>query len=321
MAINKQTYLQLKAEFDQLAVQASWLNAKNRMMWEFFHAVRDEHKRASRAGDRARLERIRRGSVYARAFEDAEPLVSVIVPTLNRAQLILERTLPSVLEQDYENWELIIVGDAMEEKQAALLTDIKDSRVRFFNLRTRGRYPQQREPRWYVAGIKPMNFGLRVARGAWITHLDDDDEYTYDHISALLALARKQRVEWVHGKVLFVEEGPRPGIVVGQPQPALGRISRISSLYIGPLKTFRYDIACWRYFYPGDWDLWERFLDMGVSHAHLDLVVGVHHGSPAEAAQREAPNAPEPRPSSPAATQGRRGAFELLRRWWGGRSA
>ena len=39
-----------------------------------------------------------------------EPLVSVIIPTYNRAHLIGE-TLDSVLAQTYQNWECIIVND------------------------------------------------------------------------------------------------------------------------------------------------------------------------------------------------------------------
>lgn len=316
-ALDERSDAQLKAELELLAAQANRLNSKVAMMREFFHAVRDEHKRACRGGDKARLECIRRGSSHAAAFESAEPLVSVIVPTLNRAQLILERTLPSVIAQDYENWELIVVGDAMESQQAALLKAISDPRVRFLNLRTRGRYPQQRGPRWYVAGVKPMNFGLRLARGAWITHLDDDDEYTDDHISALLSLARERRAEWVHGKVLFVDENGGPSEVVGDPRPALGRISRISSLYLGALKTFRYNAACWRYYYPADWDLWERFLDMGVTHAHLDMVVGVHYGSRAAPLDvYQAATAPESC-AAPARRAKRPGGLALLRRWWG----
>lgn len=299
------------AELVRLASSAARLKATNALMWEFFHAVRDEHKQACRAADRSRLDRLRRSGRYAQAFEAPEPLVSVIIPTLNRARLILERALPSVLDQDYANWELVIVGDAMEPEQAAVLAGIRDPRVRFYNLRRRGRYPQAPGPRWCVAGIKPMNFGLRVARGDWITHLDDDDEYTDDHISALLRLARERRVEWTHGKVLFVNERGGDAVALGDPHPAFGRISRISSLYMGVLKTFRYDAGCWRYFYPGDWDLWERFLDMGVTHAHLDLVIGTHFESKVSAVKQYEPKEKVRTEPSPARAAGWSG----LRRW------
>lgn len=249
--------------------------------WQFFNAIGDIEKPRFRAADRGRLDALRRSPTYEAAYTAREPLVSVIIPTYNRADILLERTIPSVLAQDYQHWELLIVGDSMPEPESTRLqTGITDPRVRFINLRHRGRYPAAKGPFWYTAGTKPMNVGLRLARGQWVTHLDDDDEYLPVHIGGLLRLARDHRVEWAHGKVDFQIE---PGVsmtLVGNSTPTLGAISRIGSLYHGLLKDFRYNPRCWRYFYPADWDLWERFLEMGVTHAHLDIVTGVHHGAP-----------------------------------------
>lgn len=255
------------------------LQAQQRIAGEVFDAVREDYKRRQRGGDQALLGRLRTTPTYARAFEVPEPLVTIIIPTYQRARLILERTLPSVCAQQYPRWEVIIVGDAMASEQAQLLAGIRDPRVRFINLKRRGAYPEQRAPRWYVAGIKPVNFGLRIARGDWIVHLDDDDELLPDHIAMLLAAARTQRVEWAHGKVEFREPHLGASTVVGCATPRMGGIARISSVYHAALKTFRYNPQCWRYNYPGDWDLWERFLDMGVTHTHVDRIVAVHHGT------------------------------------------
>ncbi len=255
--------------------------AQLRIASEVFDAVREEDKRRRRGGDRARLDQLRARPEYARAFEAREPLVSIIIPTYNRAQTILERTLPSVYSQHHARWEVIIVGDAMASLQAQQLAAITDPRVRFVNLKRRGNYPAQRVPRWYVAGIKPVNCGLRIARGDWIVHLDDDDELLPEHISVLLEAARAHRAEWAHGQVVFRDAGGA-STVVGSPVPRLGGIARISSLYHAALKTFRYNPRCWRYNYPGDWDLWERFLDMDVRHAHVAQVVAIHHGGVSE---------------------------------------
>src|SRR5690242_4802472 len=42
---------------------------------------------------------------------DKDPLVSVTIPTYNLGQILVERTIPSVLAQTYKNWELIVYGD------------------------------------------------------------------------------------------------------------------------------------------------------------------------------------------------------------------
>ncbi|MFQ5542950.1 MAG: glycosyltransferase [Nitrospiria bacterium] len=269
----------LKEENERLKNQVNDLSSMYQFSLEFFSAHAAVEKKRRRHGDAKRLEVLRAAVDYSSAFEEEAPLVSVIIPSYQRAKKILEKALPSVVSQDYKNWELIIVGDAMEEEGAERLRGIKDHRVRFYNLKHRGFYPELKGPKWYVAGTRPVNFGLRMAQGRWITHLDDDDEFTATHISSLLKTAKEKRVEWVHGKVMFVTEDAGPNMIIGDKIPAQGKISRISSLYHSGLKQFKYNIACWRYFYPGDWDLWERFLEMGVSHAHLPQLVGIHHGN------------------------------------------
>src|SRR5687768_9663431 len=185
----------------------------------------EERKRSFRAGDRARLSAIRGSASYELSYREPAPLVSVIIPTWERASLLLERALPSMLSQDYERWELLIIGDAMDEGQARLLRGIADRRVFFHNLRRHGRYPHSWWEAWCVAGCKPINFGLRIARGTWVSHLDDDDAYTPTHISRLLALARQQRVEWVHGNVLLRPLDDAREVCIGAAVPAVGRIA------------------------------------------------------------------------------------------------
>lgn len=246
---------------------------------QFFEQIASEEKPRRRDGDMARLAAIRNAPDYEAAFAEAEPLVSVIIPTYNRGRKILERTYPCLAAQDYQNLEIIIIGDQMDEENADLLRSIADPRVRFHNLKQRGRYPEQQGPRWYSAGIKPINFGLRIAKGRWIAHLDDDDEFYPNHISDLLQAARTEHREWAHSQILYLDDNGNAKSVIGDPTPDLGKISRISSIYHAGLKTFRYNPTCWRYFCPGDWDLWERFLAMEVTHVHVPQVTGIHHGN------------------------------------------
>ena len=238
-------------------------------------------KTSFRRADRARLSALRRSGSFSAPYDESEPLVSVYIPTLERTELLLERALPSVFRQDYENWEVVIVGDGMDELRAARLRGINSRRVRFVNLNRRGRYPTDPVGYWYTAGMKPANFARRVLKGRWVTPLDDDDEFSPTHISTLLNLARECRVEWVYGKVMMREETGNKHVILGQPEPELGRIAHVSSLYHASLKEFRYNPRCWEYGFPADWDLWDRFLEMGVTHAFLDEIVSVSYCRPA----------------------------------------
>jgi cellulose synthase/poly-beta-1,6-N-acetylglucosamine synthase-like glycosyltransferase len=63
-----------------------------------------------------------------------DPLVSVVVPTYNRAYC-LERTLSSALSQSHRNLEIVVVDDGSTDATEELVSTISrhDSRIRFFN--------------------------------------------------------------------------------------------------------------------------------------------------------------------------------------------
>ena len=85
------------------------------------------------------------------------PLISVVIPTYNRGVILTERTIPSVLKQTYQNFEIIIVGDHCTDNTEELIGNINDNRIRFYNLPKRGTYPINPHHRWLVAGAVPAN--------------------------------------------------------------------------------------------------------------------------------------------------------------------
>lgn len=91
------------------------------------------------------------------------PLISVIVPTYNRADLILE-TVDSILGQTYHNIEVIIVSDGGTDSTPEVLSSICDERLQFIMLQKNNGRP-----------AVPRNVGLRKAKGKYIAFCDDDD--------------------------------------------------------------------------------------------------------------------------------------------------
>src|SRR5437016_1399529 len=125
------------------------------------------------------------------------PLITVIVATYNRAQTLMERCVPSILNQTYPNLELIIVGDRCTEEIQRAVAAIQDPRTKFVNLTEREEYPMSKELKWMVAGAPAMNKALSLAQGDYIAHLDDDDEYTRDRLEKLVRFAISNQCDFV----------------------------------------------------------------------------------------------------------------------------
>ena len=85
-------------------------------------------------GHRRRLHALRAEPGYAAAWDEADPLVTISIPTRSRPRLLVERALASVLAQTYEHLEVLVVGDAAGPEAAAAVAGVGDPRVRFADL-------------------------------------------------------------------------------------------------------------------------------------------------------------------------------------------
>ncbi|MEX0996575.1 MAG: glycosyltransferase family 2 protein [Flavobacteriaceae bacterium] len=105
----------------------------------------------------------------------SQPLVSIIIPTYNRAHLIGE-TLVSVLAQTYLNWECIIVDDGSTDQTAEVVQP-------YLNKDTRFQYHKRPEDRPKGANAC-RNYGFEVSKGENIQWLDSDDLISENKIEA-----------------------------------------------------------------------------------------------------------------------------------------
>lgn len=204
------------------------------------------------------------------------PLVSVLIPTYNRGEVLVNRAIASVLRQTYQNFEIIVVGDHCTDNTERLLLEVGDERIKFFNLPQRGNYPKISLDRWMVAGVVPRNFAIEWASGDWIAPLDDDDEFTPDHIEVLLNFALENDYEFVYG-VTEMEISPDRWIKVGSYPLQHAKICHSAVMYHSILKFFRYDINSWKYYEPADWNMWRRMKEAGVRIGFLDKIVAKHY--------------------------------------------
>ena len=102
----------------------------------------------------------------------ALPSVSVVIPTRNRPQLLC-RAIASIMKQNIDNIEIIVVLDGPDETTRSLLSDFSDLALKIIEL------PVHK-------GLEAAsNAGIAVARGKWIALLDDDDEWLPDKVKIL----------------------------------------------------------------------------------------------------------------------------------------
>jgi hypothetical protein len=224
---------------------------------------------------RAALRAVRASEEYAAVWERDRPLITVRIPTYNRAETLLERTLPSVLSQTYPRFEVVVVGDHCTDDTAARLAALDDDRVRFHDLPYRADYPQDDRQRWMVAGTPGVNIGNELARGDWIAPLDDDDTWTPDHLELLLDLALAGRFEVAYGRLhrRNVLDGAEMDIY--RYPPAHAAFSFQGALVLRQLTPlFEHDERSFVIDEPGDWNLCRRMLLAGVRFGSTERCVG-----------------------------------------------
>lgn len=205
----------------------------------------------------------RKSTAYGNVYEKESPLISVCVATYNRGRLLVERSLKSILNQDYKNIEVIIVGDCCTDDTAELIAKVQDRRVRFINLPEKGKYPEESMWRWMVAGTTAVNHALSVTTGDFITHLDDDDEYSPDRISKLLSFIRETRADIVFHP-FWVENKDGSWYLNNAEQFKKARVTTSSVLYHHWLKRIPWDINAYKYDEPGDWNRFRKIKYLGA---------------------------------------------------------
>ncbi len=131
-------------------------------------------------------------------------MISVYMPTRNRCKL-LGAAVNSVLKQDFQDFELVIVDDASSDETPQFLAALanKDTRVRFVRNEQLQGAPASR------------NTAIREAVGTFVTGLDDDDEFEAQRLSAFFdfwnVFARCATTSCLFSQDVFTNQGTEVG--------------------------------------------------------------------------------------------------------------
>ncbi len=99
------------------------------------------------------------------------PFFSVLIPLYNKENFV-QRTLKSLLEQKFKDFEIIIVNDGSTDKSLEIVKSLKTEKINLLNQQNQG-----------VAAAR--NNGVEVSKGKWIAFLDADDIWKPEHLQEL----------------------------------------------------------------------------------------------------------------------------------------
>lgn len=133
---------------------------------------------------------------------ETKPLISIILPVYN-GEKYLETAIKSVLDQSYDNLELIIINDASTDNSLQIAEDYKsrNSKIKIVTNEANQSLPVC------------LNIGHRLAKGDLLTWTSDDNFYQRDAIQVLYENLTERDVDVVYSNYLVIDEG---GKIVGQ---------------------------------------------------------------------------------------------------------
>ena len=115
--------------------------------------------------------------VMSAADEGKTPLITVVLPVFNGGEY-LRLAVRSILEQSFDEWELLIIDDGSSDSAVDALRDGADGRIRFF---------QDRLNKGLAARL---NEAIDLARGEFFARMDQDDVSHPERLSRQLRQLR-----------------------------------------------------------------------------------------------------------------------------------
>jgi glycosyltransferase involved in cell wall biosynthesis len=142
------------------------------------------------------------------------PLVSVVLPTYNRAQL-LQRSVGSVLNQSFVDFELIIIDDNSTDNTFEVVKEFNDSRIKYI------RHENNFGP------SAARNTGMENSIGEYIAFQDSDDEWVINKLAIMLNVLTNsdESVGLVYSKERMIRINKEP--IFWPPQKAKTRTGNV----------------------------------------------------------------------------------------------
>ena len=133
--------------------------------------------------------------------------ISIIVPVYNTEKYIT-RCINSILEQTFENWELLLIDDGSRDSSGKIcdIFQKKDSRIKVIHKKNEG-----------VSIAR--NLGITLSKGNYITFVDSDDWIDKDYLELMYIAIKKMNVDILVTGCVYEKENKRENpFKIGKPE-------------------------------------------------------------------------------------------------------
>jgi glycosyltransferase involved in cell wall biosynthesis len=159
------------------------------------------------------------------------PMVSVLMTTFNR-DFIIGRAIESVLNQTYQDFELLVIDDGSSDHTKGVVDSYRKNnpgKVKYFY-----------KPNGGLASA--LNFGLYRAKAEYLCFIDSDDQFKPIHIEKNLTQLLDEKLDFVMSKVDLIYQGAEPQVVdYFNPERRIpfSKIEAIKGTMFGKTEVFR----------------------------------------------------------------------------------
>lgn len=194
-------------------------------------------------------------------------MISVVITNHDKyTKRLLERAIPSVLNQSYQDFEIVVVQDGGEDIKNKLP---KDDRITYIHRKEN-----------FGNHTRPKNEGTLAAKGDLIAYLDSDNSYRVDHLQALYKEYQREPVDVLYGDRMVIDETGKQPNLPGEPRSEFNLSLLSKQNYIDTS-----DVLCRKeailscggwdesLAYFADYNLWVRMAKAGKKFRRVPLII------------------------------------------------
>lgn len=197
--------------------------------------------------------------------------VSILMTIFNEEKYI-QRSLNSVINQSFKNWEAVIIDDCSTDNSARKIKRFKDQRIKYIKLKQhRGR-------------TKALNFGLQKCKGKYISILDADDFYFKNKLKKQIEflkgnkeikfLASWSKIVNSQGKKITIYKTPETSEKIKKQLFTTNNIGHSSIIYDKDFAK-KNNLLPYEYDYAVDYELTLKFLKITKVHVITEPLVAI----------------------------------------------